>query len=113
MDFEKPLPVPTATSQPFWEALTRHEVHIQQCAACRAWVYYPRAFCPRCLSPELECALRDLPPAQREAVELIHLEGLSVVEAAARAGVSRSALKVRAHRGYRALRAQLGSSDFA
>ena len=54
MEFEKPLPVPTATSQPFWEALTRHEVHIQQCAACRAWVYYPRAFCPKCLSPELE-----------------------------------------------------------
>ncbi|MBW2421956.1 MAG: OB-fold domain-containing protein [Deltaproteobacteria bacterium] len=54
MEFEKPLPVPTATSRPFWEALTRHEVQIQQCAACQAWVYYPRAFCPSCLSPELE-----------------------------------------------------------
>ncbi len=54
MDFEKPLPVATHTSQPFWEALTRHEVQIQQCSDCGAWVYYPRAFCPKCLSPELE-----------------------------------------------------------
>lgn len=60
------------------------------------------------LAPDLEAALRELPSLQREAVELIHLEGLSVAEAAARAGVSRSALKVRAHRGYRALRARLG-----
>jgi uncharacterized OB-fold protein len=54
MEFEKPLPVPTATSQPFWEGLARHQVRIQQCASCSAWVYYPRAFCPKCLSPELE-----------------------------------------------------------
>jgi RNA polymerase sigma-70 factor (ECF subfamily) len=59
------------------------------------------------LSPELERALAELPPAQREAVELIQLRGLSVAEAAVKAGVSTSALKVRAHRGYRALRARL------
>ena len=53
LEFEKPLPTATATSRPFWEALTRHEVHIQQCSACEAWIYYPRAFCPECLSPEL------------------------------------------------------------
>ena len=60
------------------------------------------------LSPELAGALDGLPDGQREAVMLIHLEGLSVAEAAARAGVSRSALKVRAHRGYRAMRILLG-----
>jgi RNA polymerase sigma-70 factor (ECF subfamily) len=59
------------------------------------------------LSPELERALASLPPAQREAVEMIQLQGLSVAEAAVRAGVSPSALKVRAHRGYRALRERL------
>jgi uncharacterized OB-fold protein len=53
MEFEKPLPTATATSRPFWEALTQHEVHIQQCSACEVWIYYPRAFCPECLSPEL------------------------------------------------------------
>ena len=60
------------------------------------------------LSPELARALGALPPAQREAVELIHVDGLSVAEAAERAGVSASALTVRAHRGYRALRELLG-----
>ncbi|HKJ25115.1 MAG TPA: sigma-70 family RNA polymerase sigma factor [Myxococcota bacterium] len=64
------------------------------------------------LSPELERALAALPAAQREAVELIQLRGLSVAEAAVRAGVSIAALKVRAHRGYRALRASLsGGGD--
>lgn len=60
------------------------------------------------LSPDLTQALASLPPAQREAVELIHVEELSVAEAAVRAGVSAGALKVRAHRGYVALRALLG-----
>jgi len=59
------------------------------------------------LSPELERALAELPRAQREAVELIQLRGLSVAEAAVKAGVSVAAVKVRAHRGYRALRARL------
>ena len=59
------------------------------------------------LSPELSGALAELPVKQREAVELIHLQGLSVAEAALRAGVSPGALKVRAHRGYRALRSRL------
>jgi RNA polymerase sigma-70 factor (ECF subfamily) len=68
------------------------------------------AFAEVGLSPELERALAALPPAQREAVELIQLRGLSVAEAAVKAGVSVSAVKVRAHRGYRALRAELGGS---
>ena len=59
------------------------------------------------LSPELEEALASLPLTQREAVELLHIDGLSVAEAAEQIGVSRSALKVRAHRGYKALRAFL------
>jgi RNA polymerase sigma-70 factor (ECF subfamily) len=59
------------------------------------------------LSPELGAALAGLSEKQREAVELIHLQGLSVAEAALRAGVSPGALKVRAHRGYRALREKL------
>ena len=56
------------------------------------------------LPPELRDALDALPEAQREAVTLIQVEGLSVAEAALRVGVSPGALKVRAHRGYRALR---------
>jgi RNA polymerase sigma-70 factor (ECF subfamily) len=59
------------------------------------------------LSPELSEALVALPPGQRQAVELLQVQGLTVAEAAVRAGVSPGALKVRAHRGYRAMRARL------
>jgi RNA polymerase sigma-70 factor (ECF subfamily) len=62
------------------------------------------------LSPRLQRALRDLPDKQRQAVELIQVEGLSVAEAALRANVTPGALKVRAHRGYRALRERLARS---
>ena len=48
-----------------------------------------------------------LPPAQREAFEMLQLEGLSVAAAAARVGITTGALKVRAHRAYKALRALL------
>jgi RNA polymerase sigma-70 factor (ECF subfamily) len=53
-------------------------------------------------------ALSDLPTGQREAVVLTKLEGKSVAEAAAIAGTTVGAMKVRAHRGYEALRRLLG-----
>lgn len=52
-DYKKPLPHPTAVTRPFWEAAKRHELQIQQCGSCRAYVFYPREVCPECLSPEL------------------------------------------------------------
>jgi RNA polymerase sigma-70 factor (ECF subfamily) len=62
------------------------------------------------LSPGLVRALAGLPEAQREAVWLLKVEELSVAEAAARTGTTPGALKLRAHRGYRALRDLLGRS---
>ncbi len=59
------------------------------------------------LSSPLRRALESLPAGQRQAVELIHLRELSVAEAAEQVGITPGALKVRAHRGYRALRALL------
>jgi RNA polymerase sigma factor (sigma-70 family) len=59
------------------------------------------------LAPELAAALASLPEAQRVAVTLVQVKGLSVAEAALRVGVSPGALKVRAHRGYRAMRKRL------
>lgn len=53
-------------------------------------------------------ALAELPAAQREAVVLTKLDGKSVAEAAEIAGTSVGAMKVRAHRGYEALRKLLG-----
>jgi len=54
-------------------------------------------------------ALAALPEQQREAVVLVKLEGKSVAEAADIAGTTVGAMKVRAHRGYEALRAKLGA----
>lgn len=62
-------------------------------------------------TPALTEALARLPAAQRQAVELLYVEQLSVAEASERAGVSPGALKVRAHRGSRALRGALRSED--
>lgn len=54
MDLTKPLPVPTATSAPFWAGLDEGKVRIQRCEACAAWVFYPRTRCNRCLSDRLQ-----------------------------------------------------------
>jgi RNA polymerase sigma-70 factor (ECF subfamily) len=53
-------------------------------------------------------ALAQLPAQQREAVVLTKLEGKSVAEAAEITGATVGAMKVRAHRGYEALRRLLG-----
>jgi RNA polymerase sigma-70 factor (ECF subfamily) len=53
-------------------------------------------------------ALQALPVQQREAVVLTKLDGKSVAEAADIAGTTVGAMKVRAHRGYEALRKLLG-----
>ena len=58
-------------------------------------------------------ALAELPAQQREAVVLTKLDGKSVAEAAAIAGTTVGAMKVRAHRGYEALRKMLGARGAA
>lgn len=50
---DKPLPRPTARSQPFWDALKAHRIDIQQCADCGRWVFFPRLHCPHCFSSAL------------------------------------------------------------
>ncbi|HXU70776.1 MAG TPA: RNA polymerase sigma factor [Polyangia bacterium] len=53
---------------------------------------------------EALAALDSLPDAQRQALLLTKVEGLSQAEAAARAGTTPGAIKLRAHRAYVALR---------
>jgi len=52
---------------------------------------------------DLQILLQTLPVAQRSAIELTKIEGLSVAEASRRNGVSISALKVQVHRGLKRL----------
>jgi RNA polymerase sigma-70 factor (ECF subfamily) len=58
--------------------------------------------------PSLENAMAQLPEQQREAFSMLKLEGLSIEQAADRAGTSQGALRVRAHRAYKTLRRLIG-----
>ena len=54
---------------------------------------------------DLLVLLDELPAAQQQAIVLTKIEGLSMVEASARTGVSVAALKVQVHRGLKKLAA--------
>ena len=55
----------------------------------------------------LKQAIRDLPPGQREAIEMLKLREMSLKEAAAASGISIGALKVSVHRAMVTLRKAL------
>jgi RNA polymerase sigma-70 factor (ECF subfamily) len=59
------------------------------------------------LDDRLQEALKALPEDNRQAVELLKFQGLSVEEAAKKLRISKIALRVRAHRGYGLLRKYL------
>ncbi len=51
--YTKPLPRPTPWSRAFWEGARRHQLLIQRCGDCRRAVFFPKLFCPHCLSRAL------------------------------------------------------------
>ena len=53
MSNNKPMPVPTEISAPFWEGLKAERLLIQQCERCSHWVFYPRRHCPACFTHAL------------------------------------------------------------
>jgi RNA polymerase sigma factor (sigma-70 family) len=55
----------------------------------------------------LRRAIRELPPGQRQAIEMLKLNDMSLKEAAAASGMSVSALKVSVHRAMASLRKTL------
>ncbi|AJY62275.1 ECF RNA polymerase sigma factor SigE (plasmid) [Burkholderia glumae] len=55
-------------------------------------------------SSDLRRAISQLPPGQRQAIELLKLREMSLKQAAAATGLSIAALKVATHRGLKALR---------
>jgi RNA polymerase sigma-70 factor, ECF subfamily len=72
--------------------------------------YEPRLE-PGGLSPELDAALRQLSPSDREALLLIAWEGLTSAQAARALGVSAVAFRVRLHRARRRCAALLTASE--
>ena len=57
---------------------------------------------------KLLAAIAELPPGQRQAVELLRLQEMSLKEASAKSGQSETALKVAMHRAVKRLRVLLG-----
>ena len=53
-NYVKPLPKPTETSRPYWDAAKQHRLQLQHCGGCQSFIYYPRDRCPHCLSDQLE-----------------------------------------------------------
>jgi hypothetical protein len=52
--YNKPLPEPTAVSQPFWDGARRHRLFIQRSTKTGKYVFYPRAVSPYGPDDELE-----------------------------------------------------------
>ena len=50
----KPLPIPTADSEPFWDGCKRGELLLQRCTSCQSYRHPPSPRCRNCLSPEQE-----------------------------------------------------------
>jgi len=50
----KPVPTPTRETQPYWSGCKKHELHIQRCAACDHFQFYPRLYCTSCMSDRVE-----------------------------------------------------------
>jgi uncharacterized OB-fold protein len=48
------VPDPTPETREFWEGAKRGELRIQRCRACTRAYFFPRPFCPRCSSGDVE-----------------------------------------------------------
>ncbi len=51
---ERPMPVPTRESQPYWDGMREHRLMLQHCSSCGKARHYPRPVCPHCYSMESE-----------------------------------------------------------
>ncbi len=54
MNMTRPLPLPTPTTQPYWDGLSRHEIWIQFSPSLGRYVFYPRVLAPGTLADDLE-----------------------------------------------------------
>ena len=48
------LPQPDLETQPFWDAARDGKLLIKHCNACGEHHFYPRPFCPKCWSDDVE-----------------------------------------------------------
>jgi uncharacterized OB-fold protein len=48
------LPTPNPETKPFWDAAREGKLLICRCGACRHAFLYPRPFCPKCWSDDVD-----------------------------------------------------------
>ena len=48
------LPQPDLETQPFWDAAKEGRFLLKKCADCGEYHFYPRPFCPKCWSENVE-----------------------------------------------------------
>jgi uncharacterized protein len=53
---QRPQPVATAETQPYWDAAREGRLVVQRCKDCVRHQFYPRGFCTACLSDQMEWA---------------------------------------------------------
>ncbi|MCB1704062.1 MAG: OB-fold domain-containing protein [Halioglobus sp.] len=51
---DKPHPVVTPLTQPYWDAVAQGRLALQRCVSCRHWIHFPEPRCPRCGGHELQ-----------------------------------------------------------
>jgi uncharacterized protein len=50
----KPIPTPTPETEPYWEGCRRHQLRIQRCSNCHYYQFFPRIYCSKCFSEQVE-----------------------------------------------------------
>src|SRR6266540_6241238 len=50
----RPVPVPSADTQPFWDGCAREQLLLQRCNTCRTVWHPPSPLCPSCFSTDFE-----------------------------------------------------------
>ncbi len=50
----RPTPFATEISRPYWNAAREGVLRLQRCQACQTAIHYPRRWCPKCWSTDLE-----------------------------------------------------------
>jgi uncharacterized OB-fold protein len=53
-EMQRPAPYPSPETQPFWDGCKRHELTLPYCTKCSEFFFYPRQFCPKCFSWDIE-----------------------------------------------------------
>ena len=56
MDYAKPLPLPDAQTQGFWEGCKAHELRLLRCTRCGTYVHHPAPMCHACNATDLDWA---------------------------------------------------------